>query len=327
MATIQTEVLVNGQWTTQHVTLDEILANERQQAEAAATSKQQRLPDPLPHLGLLSRTVLRSPIVNWIFPARVRHKRFNDVVFIGEDFVHIKEIGPDGHLRHIASKTDFDSRIRAARCFGEPRKPAEDGQLKTEDADDLNNDTPDAIPPQVILLTLESQKLVFLFARQDECGHVNFIQSTNRLSSGMSSLERPGKHLAVDPRSRAIAIAACQETFIIYTTKSMAAWRENIAASPHPASLVQCTPRVEERAFRIENGVILKMEFLSPSPDDTDSIVLLVIFSVFGKTKMSCYEWDANSTIRGPQSAVTTRVERYPLENGKLPPRCVRREV
>ncbi|KAF2805093.1 uncharacterized protein BDZ99DRAFT_501973 [Mytilinidion resinicola] len=315
MASVATNVFVNGQWETRHVNLDEILENDRRKTEAAAKSRQQKPPEPTPTLGLLSRTILRSPIINWIIPARIRHKYFNDVVFIGEDFLHIKEIGSDGHLRHIASKTDFDSRIRAARCFGEPRKPAFNSQLKREANGGLKEEPSDVIPPQVLVLTLESQRVVFLYARQGAAGCVTFIQSTNPLPF-VSFLENPGKHLAVDPKSRAIAIGASEELFLIYTTKSMAAWRMDILSAPdtdlQAASF--STPKVEERAFKVDKGVILKMEFLSPAASDVDRVVLLVLFSIGGRTKMSCYEWDANSTILGPQSSVVVRLDKYPLD-------------
>ncbi|KAF2502774.1 hypothetical protein BU16DRAFT_554813 [Lophium mytilinum] len=316
MDSVATSVLVDGQWVTQHVTVEEVLRNERQKTEAAAKSRQQKPPEPTPALGLLSRTVLRSPIINWIIPARVRHKDFNDVVFIGEDFLYIKEIGSDGHLSHVASKTDFGSRIRAARCFGEPRKPAYYSQLKTEENGGLEDETSDAIPPQIIVLTLESQKVVFLYAHQDAAGCVTFVQSTTPLPL-VSFMESPGKHLAVDPKSRAIAISATEELFLIYTTKSMAAWRMELRSHPHTdlQSASFSTPKVEERAFKVDKSVILKMEFLSPVAGDPDRVVLLVLLSIGGRTKMSCYEWDANSTILGPQSSVIVRLDKYPLDS------------
>ena len=36
-----------------------------------------------PTMGILTRTVMGSPIVRWIIPARIRNKQKNDVVFIG----------------------------------------------------------------------------------------------------------------------------------------------------------------------------------------------------------------------------------------------------
>src|ERR1700753_2225531 len=69
-------------------------------------------------VGLLYRTMLYSPIMKWIFPARLRSINHNDIVFIGEEFVHIKQIMPNGELLHVALKSDFSSRIRAACVIG-----------------------------------------------------------------------------------------------------------------------------------------------------------------------------------------------------------------
>ena len=36
-----------------------------------------------PTMGLLTQTVVPSPVINWIIPARIRHKEKNDILVIG----------------------------------------------------------------------------------------------------------------------------------------------------------------------------------------------------------------------------------------------------
>ncbi|KAF2137166.1 uncharacterized protein K452DRAFT_302199 [Aplosporella prunicola CBS 121167] len=314
MAALQTGVFENGRWVTRRVNIHEILQeNERREARERQPEprQQQQLhhqPEP-PVLGLLSRTILRSPVINWIIPARVRHREKNDVVFIGEDFIHIKEILSDGHLRHVASKADFGSHIRAARVFGEPRKFIHPPMIEQPQSP-MEIDYTEVIPPQILVLTLESQELIFLFAHQNPDGTIDFWSSAVPLDANRSFLEQPGKHLAVDPRSRAVAVAASESTIFIYTAKTMNNLRDNFSASTD-----NWTPIKAELPVVVP-GIILKMEFLYPEPGDKHHVILLVIYTRDRKTRMTCYEWDHQQGLK----FVRRVVEGFPLhKNQQLP--------
>ena len=65
-----------GSWVTEKVTIQALLsANDR-----PATADEDCRP---PECGLLTRTVIESPVVQWILPARLRSAARNDVAFIG----------------------------------------------------------------------------------------------------------------------------------------------------------------------------------------------------------------------------------------------------
>lgn len=73
--------LVNGQWTTRPLNLDTVLQHYNQKdKDAKATPMEVERP---PVLGLLTQTVIRSPLVHWILPIRLRSPKLNDVAFIG----------------------------------------------------------------------------------------------------------------------------------------------------------------------------------------------------------------------------------------------------
>lgn len=76
---LQTNTIVNGAWTRQTVGMDDILRHYNGQdiQEAAVETEK------IPLLGLLSQTVIRSPLAHWILPVRLRDSRSNDVAFIG----------------------------------------------------------------------------------------------------------------------------------------------------------------------------------------------------------------------------------------------------
>ncbi|KAL8830642.1 MAG: hypothetical protein Q9191_001319 [Dirinaria sp. TL-2023a] len=189
-----------------------------------------------PALGLLTRTLVDSPVLKLIIPARIRHASRNDVVFVRQNSIEIKEIrghGSDSHhpspeILDVAVKNDFDSPIRAARIFGLPR--LFDPTIKQENTTEpgfgasLNPE----LPPQILALTLESMKLVFLCAFHDSRGNVMF-QSNYRILSAAgetSQSQQLGEHIAVDPKSRAMAVAANEGSFYLYALKSMSDLKE-----------------------------------------------------------------------------------------------------
>ena len=65
-----------GSWVTENVTIQALLSANDPPAPANGDS----LP---PECGLLTRTVIESPIVQWILPVRLRSAAHNDVAFIG----------------------------------------------------------------------------------------------------------------------------------------------------------------------------------------------------------------------------------------------------
>ncbi|KAG5931514.1 hypothetical protein E4U53_001725, partial [Claviceps sorghi] len=73
----QTSILRDGEWVTETVNLQAAL-------KASATPKAATRPhlDP-PSCGFLSRTIVESPIVHWILPARLRSEAHNDIAFVG----------------------------------------------------------------------------------------------------------------------------------------------------------------------------------------------------------------------------------------------------
>lgn len=182
-----------------------ILAQNREEKPAAPSTKALPEDSTPPVLGILTSTITRSPVYNWIIPARIRHKDKNDVVCIGDNFVEIKELmSEDNHLRDIVTKADFGSTIRAARVFGTARKPAVPGLdafIKAE-SEEMDLDVPSGpkVPPQILVVALESKELVFLFAIDNDQGHVDFLTSCRPLPEQRSYLEQHGKHVAVDPK-------------------------------------------------------------------------------------------------------------------------------
>jgi hypothetical protein len=77
----ETSTLVNGEWTTRTLDVDTVLRHYDQQDKKADGNVLQV--DKAPVLGILTQTVIRSPLIHYILPARLRGPDFNDVAFIG----------------------------------------------------------------------------------------------------------------------------------------------------------------------------------------------------------------------------------------------------
>lgn len=175
--------------------IDHVIAQNREDPSSQKPNSSIGKRQQPPALGMLSLTLVRSPVVKWIIPARIRHKRKNDVVFIYESYIQIKEIvgDSDGKMRDVAIKADFDSPIRAARIFGKPRKYH---MIKSQQ----KSNTSPRIPPQMLVLALESNKLVFLFALDQNGDRVKFVAYQRPLPMRHPGLEQLGEHIAVDPK-------------------------------------------------------------------------------------------------------------------------------
>lgn len=206
--TLETRVLVNGQWTTRNVDIHHILARNKISPQEQETEMPAETVRP-PVIGVLTRKLVQSPVVKLIVPARIRHKDRNDVLFISEDFIEIKELLRDGYLQDVMGRADFGSKIRSARAIGEPRRPAVspeptgiDAIVKMEDVEptEVEHSPLHALPPQILVLTLESNTLVFLFADYGLSNQNRFILHSRPLADDGRYTKRPGKLIAVDPQ-------------------------------------------------------------------------------------------------------------------------------
>ncbi|GAB7334016.1 hypothetical protein MBLNU13_g06111t1 [Cladosporium sp. NU13] len=244
---------------------------------------------PMSRPGVLTRTIVRTPVINFILHARIRHLDFNDVVFVGEDFIHVKEVKHNGHLKHIATKDDFGSRILAAKTFSLEHDPPSNGDefIKSEPEGSQTGAAKSNLPPQFVVLTLESEEMVFLYLKQHHDGSEEFAHQTCPLPSFEHSIHSVGVHLAVDPASRALAAAAREKQLVIYSAKPTPLIRSELQVDnpdwyPVSTHVVQSVP-----------GRIQHLEFLHPPDNDPDHIILLLILVDQRRTKALLIDWQA----------------------------------
>jgi hypothetical protein len=79
MAGFQTSVFRDGHWVTTTVSTKEAL-DATARIDAARAFPEQTQP---PQCGILTRTVVPSPVAHWVLPIRIRSKSRIDVAFVG----------------------------------------------------------------------------------------------------------------------------------------------------------------------------------------------------------------------------------------------------
>ncbi|KAJ2902583.1 putative fun12-general translation factor eif2 like-protein [Zalerion maritima] len=301
----QTSVLENGQWVTRTIGVNTILQPGRQQEP-----QQTRVPQRPLDCGILTRTLIESPVVNNILPVRLRSSRANDVAFIGDHFVQICELRPhreelEESLHDVIRKNDFGSRIRNAKVFG-PVPDVDYSMGGTQEAEDeLDSRT---LPPQMLVLALENGDVVFLFVEENAYGALEFRwvreESRDRTAAG-----HPGFRMAIDPESRHLALACPEGLLVVYELESMQKLTEQYAQRQ------PLQPIAGRHKKSLDVDIIQQMEFLYPQPNAPTHSILLLIIVERNQAKMISYDWTAGDNITEVLDDPNKRPHRLPARH------------
>jgi hypothetical protein len=291
---------ITGAFVPRRITIDQII-NSNQDAEP-----DYRLQGPrkaIPGVGLLSKTMFKSSMTKWIISARIRGPDLHELLFIGENEVRVKEILPDGDLRRLVSIGNFPSQIRAAAVIGEELELTKDKPLiKVENS--TAEETPrrlrsSTLPPQILVLTLESSEFRFIVL---DTGHpggaIQFRQTSFPLPIYRSLSKTPGASIAVDPQSRALAVAANSHTILLFSLKGRAVLEAEFAADCN-----DWNPILQERQLQVD-GSILAIDFLNQGPENDGHIVLVIVAVIGGVSRLSCYKWEQARGLEGIKPVV-----------------------
>lgn len=200
MALQQLFHLQNGFWTSRDENIRESLARNRERHNERPSESE---PDK-PKLGLLSQTVIASPTIQLVLPARVRSRHLNDVVFVGERSIQLREVIMDTYLEDVMTKSDFDANIIAAKAVQTYHELPLDVQMRLGAQRESPDNLPEGgnpLPGHLLVFTLDSKELLFLYYKTEPTlGNGRFVHFRRPLPSDVSVLERFGQHLAVDPK-------------------------------------------------------------------------------------------------------------------------------
>ena len=150
-------------------------------------------------VGVLSRTIVPSTTIRWILPARIRHSDHNDVIFVGESFVQLREFLPSRHLAEMPARLEMERRILAAKVISRVETTSfVDQVVKQEQHED--DDSKSTLPPQILVLALESCELAFVYAEDVAPTQIRFRIGKKKLPADASALGQYGRHLAIDSK-------------------------------------------------------------------------------------------------------------------------------
>jgi hypothetical protein len=154
-------------------------------------------------VGILSQSLHPSPTIRLILPARIRCKAQNDVIFVGENFVQLREFLPTGQLADVTAKIDLGSQILSAKVVSSrgQQESAVDQIIKQELDDgycDANGSDRVNFPPQLLVVSTAACNVVFLFAKNRAHGSVEFVSAKRKLLADVQVEEQYAKHVAVD---------------------------------------------------------------------------------------------------------------------------------
>jgi hypothetical protein len=147
------------------------------------------------------------------------------------------------------------------------------------------------IPPQCLLLQLDSGDSLFLALRQKATGEWELATTRHRVSRAMLMMQ-PGMHLIVNPSARYVAIGCSEGMFALYALHS----REELQKQEDQG--LKALRYIKSERYIYLHGIIHKMEFLYPSRDDPNHIILLLLLAWKGKTRMQIYEWETGCDMR-----------------------------
>lgn len=155
------------------------------------------IPKSDPPVGLLTQTLIPSPMINWILPARLRHKRCNDVVFVGERGIQIKEVLPSGQLEDVMEKKDLGCSPVDAKVINVSSELPWEGQIPSLNTQGSTYDA-ENLPPQILFMATDSNELLFMCCSAENGG--SFVSYSRPLPRDVNISEKYGRHIAVDPK-------------------------------------------------------------------------------------------------------------------------------
>ncbi|KAI0908189.1 mono-functional DNA-alkylating methyl methanesulfonate N-term-domain-containing protein [Ustulina deusta] len=303
MASLQTHVFVNDEWVTQTVTAEEIIGE-------SSRARTGLVPPKPPKCGVLTRTIIESPIIRWVLPVQLRSPRFNDVALVGDQCVQISEFGTDNQLKPIGKKVYLGSKIRNCCVMGAHdylrirRQDIEANYHKSDDVSVTSSNpsiststsasTSSSLPEdtelfqQLLVLVLSTGELVFLFMSLTEAGDWEFVSSHFSIFSG--KLVDPGFHITISPDWGYMALACSEDLFVVCQLKSI----KELRKQHYMRQSIKPIQSVQARAVR---GVIHKLEFLHTGSENASHIVLLAITARAGVLRLATYEWENSEPL------------------------------
>ncbi|KAI1297964.1 mono-functional DNA-alkylating methyl methanesulfonate N-term-domain-containing protein [Xylaria venustula] len=295
MDSLQQHVFEDGEWVARTVTAGELFGET---SSHPRTESRKAAPPKPPTCGILTRTIIESPVVRWVLPVQLRSSRFNDVALVGDQSVQISELDADRQLKPVAKKVFLGAKIRNCQVMGVHDYLTKYKQHVeahyTKYGFDSDPPSPNPLPnniemfQQLLVLALSSRELVFLFMSLTANGDWEFVSS--EFSTVHGELVDPGFHMTISPDSRYLALSCSQDLFVVYKLETI----EKLRKQHREGLPIAPIQSIQARAVR---GAIQNFEFLHNSSENTSHVVLLVITARSGVFRLAIYDWEDEESL------------------------------
>ncbi|RMD40914.1 hypothetical protein DV735_g4190, partial [Chaetothyriales sp. CBS 134920] len=256
-------------------------------------------------VAFLSRTVSSSSTTRWILPARLRSPARNDMVFVGDNSIQLREFvtTSEAHLVDVTTRFAFRSLILAAGVVSAPTEVE-----KVDVLEQIVNQTvekeqyviggkplPDDYPAQILVLALASCELAFVYVQQAPSGACTFQWALRPILTGCDLPGNFCKTLAIDPNSRALAFAPSMGCVGVASLNPFQQIKSAIDGW-QPSRPHSFLPWAEQRFIQVD-GHVIKMDFLRSADEDPDKVILLLLVVNAGTTSLLLYRWDTHMPL------------------------------
>jgi hypothetical protein len=178
------------------------MAKSQTPSPTPVKSSNMRIPEVV---GVLSQSLHPSPTIRLIVPARIRSKAQNDVLFVGENFIQLREFLPTGQLADVTAKADLGGQILSAKAISSKAWTQADSYIDEiikqeldEDYHDVHRSNKETSPPQLLVVSTAGCNIVFLFAKDRGPGVAEFVLAKRKMLADTSVEADCAKHIAVD---------------------------------------------------------------------------------------------------------------------------------
>ncbi len=144
------------------------------------------------------------------------------------------------------------------------------------------------LPQNLLILALENGNLVFLYLKQGSAGNWEFESFQHSIPG--HRLDHPGFHMIIDPSSSYLTLACLQDFFVTFELESM----DNLRMQRMQGHRLQPIKLHRARAL---SGVIHKIEYLHPSPENDYHVILLMIIVRYQISRLVVYEWEQGDDL------------------------------
>lgn len=228
----------------------------------------------------------------------------------------IVELRRGGQAHDVVKKSDFGSRICNAAVWGEWTEPS---VRRDPSASPLKSNSDEhfprplsqlsrPLPPQILILALESGYLVFLFVKEDHGGAPKTITIAHHCHCTGRNIHH---QLAIDPSSRYMVTTSSNGIFVLYEFHP----REILNDQYLEQGTFEPFNAVKRRPYQ---GIINHVTFLYPRPGDESHIILLFMMSRLERKskipscRMFTYDWDIGDDL---QSIFTRNLPTHRVPN------------